>query len=104
MSNFEVEAMNKFTGTLPSTYRRYVDDTFLIFKDKTDGDSFFKHINNSHPNIKFTMKTEHNKTLPFLDILVIRQSDGTLTNKSTANLLKLAFTLDRTVLFQSSTK
>ena len=81
MSNFEFEAMNKFTGTLPSTYRRYVDDTFLIFKNKTDVDSFFQHINNSHPNIKFTMETEHNETFPFFDILVIRQSDGTLTTQ-----------------------
>ena len=38
-------------------------------------------MNNSHPNIKFTMETEHNETLPFLDILVIRQSDGTLTTQ-----------------------
>ena len=81
MSNFEIEAMNKFKGTLPSKYRRYVDDTFLIFKDKTDVDSFFQHMNNSHPNIKFTMETEHNETLPFLDILIIRQSDGTLTTQ-----------------------
>ena len=43
MSNFEIEAMNKFKGTLPSTYRRYVDDTFLIFKDKTDVHFFPTH-------------------------------------------------------------
>ena len=70
MSNFETEAMNKFKGSLPSTYRRYVDDTFLIFTDKTDVDSFFQHMNYSNPNIKFTMETDHNETLPFLDILI----------------------------------
>ena len=106
MSNFEIEAMNKFKGTLPSTYRRYVDDTFLIFKDKTDVDSFFQHMNNSHPNIKFTMETEHNETLPFLDILIIRQSDGTLTTQvyRKPTVLTLVFTSDGTVLFQNSTK
>ena len=82
--------------------KHLIFDTFLIFKDATDVDSFFQHMNNSHPNIKFTMETEHHETLPFLDILVIRQSDG--THKSIVNLLTLAFTLDRTVLFQSSTK
>ena len=38
-------------------------------------------MNNSYPNIKFTMETEHNESLPFLDILIIRQSDGTLTTQ-----------------------
>ena len=54
---------------------------FLVFKDKTVFNSFVQHMNNSDPNIKFTMETKHNETLPFLDSLIIRQSDGTLTTQ-----------------------
>ena len=37
-------------------------------------------MNKCHPNIKFTMESEINNTLPYLDILITRHSDGKLTN------------------------
>ena len=81
MSHFETEALSKYSGNLPSIYRRYVDDTFLIFDNRTDVDLFFIHMNKCHPNIKFTMESETNNTLPYLDILITRHSDGKLTTK-----------------------
>ena len=46
-------------------YRRYVNDTFALFKTKQDALSFFSYINSQQPNIKFTMEGEENQKLPF---------------------------------------
>ena len=51
----------------PFCYYRYVDDTFAVFKDKSDSDSFLQYLNSQHPNISFTIEPEINHTLPFLD-------------------------------------
>ena len=51
-------------------YRRYVDDTFCLFNNETDALEFFHFINDKHPNITFTMETEVNQKLPFLDVLL----------------------------------
>ena len=56
----------------PLFYRRYVDDTFLLFKEDRHSAMFLDFINSIHPNIKFTMETESNNQLSFLDILVSR--------------------------------
>ena len=54
----------------PLFYRRYVDDTFTIFKSIEEANKFLEYINGQHHNIKFTMETEIEKKLPFLDIIV----------------------------------
>ena len=51
-------------------YRRYVDDTFLIFKSPTQVKLFLDYLNCKHHNIKFTCDNEENSTLPFLDMNV----------------------------------
>ena len=56
-------------------YKRYVDDTFLLFEEQSHAALFLNFINSYHPNINFTMDSEHNNKLSFLDILVSR-SDG----------------------------
>ena len=62
----------------PYLYRRYVDDTIVIFKDKSHATGFLEYLNRQHSNIKFTMECEENKTLPFLD-LTIEKCDGGLS-------------------------
>ena len=59
----------------PKVYKRYVDDIFLIFKEKEHIDKFLKLLNGLHENIKFTVELENNSTLPFLDI-AIQRVDG----------------------------
>ena len=58
-----------------------MDDTFVILKqDKKE--QFLQHINSADPAIQFT--TEEQKqdgSMPFLDILVTHQEDGTLTTR-----------------------
>ena len=58
----------------PIFYRRYVDDTFLIFNHRSHILPFLNFLNKQHPNIKFTHEIESNKTLPFLDCLIHRGS------------------------------
>ena len=53
----------------PIYYKRYVDDTFIIFKDQNNAQAFLNYINNQHPKIKFTMETERENKLYFLDII-----------------------------------
>ena len=56
----------------PIKYRRYVDDTFLLFADESHIEKFQHYLNEQHININFTVEREQNNTLPFLDIEVIR--------------------------------
>ena len=53
---------------MPSYYRRNVDDVFSVFNNSFEAKEFFSYINTRHPNIKFTIETEVNKIIPFLDV------------------------------------
>lgn len=59
----------------PKFYRRYVDDTFLIFDSEIQADQFHQYFNNKHPNIKFTIEKENNNTLSFLDITISKYNN-----------------------------
>ncbi|KAK5647713.1 hypothetical protein RI129_002605 [Pyrocoelia pectoralis] len=76
MEEFEQNALN--TATLkPKCWFRYVDDTFVIWPHGSHTlDEFLQHLNNIHPNIKFTMETESNNELSFLDTLIRKRVDG----------------------------
>ena len=54
-------------------YRRYVDDTFVIFKSREHIPLFLNYLNSKHQNIEFTVEVENNGKLPFLDILITRE-------------------------------
>ena len=54
----------------PVPYRRYVDDTFCLLRNRDHIHSFLEFINRQHPNIKFTYELESDYALPFLDVLV----------------------------------
>ena len=54
-------------------YRRFVDDTFLLFRSK-------EHIEKQHANIKFTSEIEENNSISFLDIKINRDSNRFLTS------------------------
>ncbi|NJN44452.1 MAG: hypothetical protein HC806_06855 [Anaerolineae bacterium] len=58
----------------PFLYRRYVDDCFLLFKNRDMAYDFLKYLNSRHPNIKFTIEEEKSSCLPFLDTLVHKGS------------------------------
>ena len=63
----------------PLFYKRYVDDTFVLFKEPAHAQMFLDFINNFHDNIDFTMDPECDGQLSFLDILVSRENDRFVT-------------------------
>jgi len=54
----------------PLAYFRYVDDTFAVFNNEDDCNTFLLHLNSLHPSLCFTHEKEFNHSLPFLDVLV----------------------------------
>ena len=56
----------------PVLYRRYVDDTFLLFNSRDHVQLFLTYLNSQHPNITFTFDDEQDGILPFLDVKVIK--------------------------------
>ena len=65
--------------TPPSLWLRYVDDTFSILNEDHVND-FHTHLNSICSHIQFTIKKEHNFSLPFFDVLVKRNiRNGSIT-------------------------
>ena len=64
--------------TTPKIWKRYVDDIFTTLK-RNVVKTFLQHFSTQQPSIHFTMETENDNTIPFLDTLVIKDSEGCLT-------------------------
>ena len=45
----------------PISYRRYVDDTFLLFSSELHVTKFLNYMNSKHWNIKFTVERDKNR-------------------------------------------
>ena len=64
----------------PVIYRRYVDDTFLIFRSKHHMEKFRNILNCQHKNMKFTSQIENENSIWFLDIKLCRDSNKFTTS------------------------
>ena len=64
----------------PVIYRRYVDDTFLLFRSKHHIEKFRNYVNHQHKNIKFTSETENENSISFLDIKITRDNNKFMTS------------------------
>ena len=70
----------------PHLWTRFVDDIFVIWtfviwthsQDKRE--AFHQHLNNHHPQIKFTMEREEDNRISFLDVAMTRK-DRSFTNE-----------------------
>ena len=51
----------------PKYYRRYVDDTFLMFEKRDHLKKFLKYKFSRHQSIKFTFEEEYNIKITFMD-------------------------------------
>ena len=80
MEHIEHTAITTF-HTPPSLWLRYVDDTFCIL-NKDHINDFHTHLHSKCSHIQFTIEKEHNFSLPFLDVLVKRNSrNGSITTQ-----------------------
>ena len=75
---YETKLFNKISK--PPIYHRYVDDTFVLFNDENDFNSFLTNLNSLHPSLKFTFEKENNRSLPFLDVLVSKSENKFITS------------------------
>ena len=64
----------------PTVYRRFVDDTFLLFRTKYHVEKFKNYINKQHKNIKFTSEIQKNDSLSFLDITITPENNEFVTS------------------------
>jgi hypothetical protein len=66
----------------PSCGRDFIDDTYVIWPHgKEILDRFKDHLNSQAESIKFTMEIEDNNSIPFLDILISKKNDGSLSHQ-----------------------
>ena len=73
---YEVQWLNNCPNDIkPVFYRRYVDDIFCLFEDSRKCERFLNYMNSCHRSINFTLETENNNTLSFLDCLVTRSEN-----------------------------
>ena len=61
----------------PQCWHTYVDDVFSVVKQHLLS-ATIQHLNNQNPAIEFTMESEVNGKLPFLDTIVTKQAYGRL--------------------------
>jgi hypothetical protein len=80
VSNFYMEDYEKTAlESAPPKNRcwfRYVHDKFVIWPDKLK--DYLHHLNSIHQSTQFTMKTESESHLPFLDLHTYGRHDGFL--------------------------
>ena len=63
----------------PDLYFHYVDATFCVFGSESDVGKFFSYLNAMHLAVRFTLEKENNSILPFLDVLVCKETSTFLT-------------------------
>ena len=77
MEDVEERALESFHSP-PRFWKRYVDDTFTSLPKSLIA-SFLDHLNGIEPSIKFTAEEERDGELAFLDVLLHREDDGTIS-------------------------
>ena len=76
VSFHEVDLFSNYKA--PKVYFCYVYNTFCVFRRETKAAKFFSHLNNIHPELRFTVEKENNSTLSFLNELVCKETAGFL--------------------------
>ena len=77
MEDIEHKALSSFL-TPPHFWKRYADDTCTILPGDLVN-SFHSHLKRIDNNLQFTVEKESDGQLPFLDILLTREEDGSVS-------------------------
>ena len=79
MEEFEQQALS-IAPHPPKFWGRYIDDAGVVI-EKEHEEELFCHINQIHPNIKFTIEREdENNSLPMLDLRLSREGNRISTD------------------------
>lgn len=76
INDFETEIKND--PIFPRVLIRYVDDYFAIIKN-SQRQAVLHLFNSVHPSIQFTTEVESDGSIPFLDLKITRNDNGTLS-------------------------
>ena len=60
-------------------YKRYVDDTLIISDTKEQAERLLCAFNSAHRNLHMTTEYESSDALPFLDLMLTRKPDGSIS-------------------------
>lgn len=75
-NQFSVE----FKTFIQQSWKRFLDDCFIIWtKTKDELNKFYNILNNLNNHLKFTMDCSEQK-LPFLDVMIIKREDMIITD------------------------
>ena len=81
LCEFEVNALQQCDALItPQFYRRFLDDTFILFESSDQSQSFFEFFNGIHQNIRFTYEGESNLKLSFLDLNIVNSDNSFITS------------------------
>ena len=64
----------------PSSYRKYVDDIFVLSESSETADSFREYMSSKHLKINFTVEQETVGWLSFLDVKICRENGKLVTS------------------------
>ena len=78
MEDVEQRALSTFRGRCPLFWKRYVDDTCTAIHPE-EIEEFHSHLNSIEPSIQFTKEIQQDNKLPFLDINLMKEDDGTIS-------------------------
>ena len=79
-------------------YTRYVDDILVIYNTKhTSPEIIHSYVNKIHPNLHFNPTLEHNNSISFLDLLIIRHP-----NQIEIDIFRKPTTTDTTINYTSN--
>ena len=64
----------------PAFYVRYVNETFVLFNDKSHFEQFVVYLYTWHKNLKFTYEIENNLILSFISVNVMKTGIASISN------------------------
>ena len=64
----------------PYYYRRYVDDIFAVFTSSQHLEAFRNFLNGRHANMSFTIESEKQNRMSFLDVQISREDKTFITS------------------------
>ena len=71
LNSFETKYLSDCTPEQqPFSYRRYLDDTFILFNNFNQATNFYNYFNSRYTEINFAFEGESESKLSFLDLTV----------------------------------